>query len=110
MKRAPFLPVLVGLGLASAAGAVESLDDCLNAQDVTRVARVLDPEGRIVYARVVAQHEGHIRRAATIAPDGTPLAEVFEAARSASPDRDYAVEILVRVPARGFAGYAFEAP
>jgi hypothetical protein len=85
---APALAVALTLWLGAAAPAAASeLAACLDASDLLRVARVLDPTGRPVYARVTAQSDGHITRAATIAPDGTPLAEVFARGRAAAgPD------------------------
>ncbi|MGH0029391.1 MAG: fumarylacetoacetate hydrolase family protein [Myxococcota bacterium] len=72
------------LALACAGGATAGeLDACLAQADLTRIARVLDPQGRVVYARVVEQREGRVTRAATVAPAATPLADVFaRAARS----------------------------
>jgi 2-keto-4-pentenoate hydratase/2-oxohepta-3-ene-1,7-dioic acid hydratase in catechol pathway len=69
----------------------KDLDACLNDQDLPRIARVLDPQGRVVYARVTALGAGTVERAATIAPDGTPLREVFERATSTLEGGDYAV-------------------
>jgi len=73
------------------ARAERPLDACLGARDLARVARVVDPRGRVVYARVTQQRGGHITRAATLAPDGTPLAAVFDAAARASGEADYPV-------------------
>ena len=77
-------------GGAAASDTVD-LDACLNELDIPRIARVLDPSGRIVYAQVTAHDEGFITRAATIAQDGTPLAEVFERAENMAADADFAV-------------------
>ncbi len=74
---------LAMLWLPASADASE-LDACLASKDLVRVARVLDPDGRIVYARVIADVDGHVRRAVPIAPSGTPLAEVFAAAPAAA--------------------------
>lgn len=71
------------VGFAAGAVGAEGLEACLDAQSLPRVARVLGPEGRIVYARVTAQRDGHVTRAVTLAPDGTPLAEVFDRAGQA---------------------------
>ncbi len=80
----------IGTLAATDAYGAEDLDACLNEQGVSRIARVLDPQGRIVYARVTAQESGFITRASTIAPDGTALAEVFS---RAADDNDYAVDL-----------------
>lgn len=72
--------------------AAETLDQCLNAQDMPRVARVLDPDGRVVHALVTSQRDGHIARAAAIAPDGAPLAEVFARAKAGPPAADFPVD------------------
>jgi 2-keto-4-pentenoate hydratase/2-oxohepta-3-ene-1,7-dioic acid hydratase in catechol pathway len=80
--------------LAAGVVGAEGLDACLNAQNLPRVARVLDPQGRIVYARVTVQRDGHVTRAATIAPDGAPLAEVLHRAgqpRGAGESEDFGV-------------------
>jgi 2-keto-4-pentenoate hydratase/2-oxohepta-3-ene-1,7-dioic acid hydratase in catechol pathway len=80
--------ILVGvliLGWALSAEASE-LDDCLAGHDLLRVARVLDPRGEVVYARVVEQRDGHVTRAVTIADAATPLADVFSTA-TATTDR-----------------------
>jgi 2-keto-4-pentenoate hydratase/2-oxohepta-3-ene-1,7-dioic acid hydratase in catechol pathway len=71
------------LSLLATPVAAESLDACLEAQSLPRIARVLDPQGRIVYARVTGQRDGHVTRARSLAPDGTPLAQVF--ARADAP-------------------------
>jgi 5-carboxymethyl-2-hydroxymuconate isomerase len=78
--------VIVACAVCLAAGGVaaEALDACLNAQDIPRIARVLDPQGRIVYARVTEQREGHVTHATAIADAATPLAEVFERASQPS--------------------------
>ena len=74
--------VLGALILACAANATASeLGDCLVGSDFLRVARVIDPQGQVVYARVVEQHEGHVTRAAKIADGGTSLSSVFESTR-----------------------------
>ena len=102
MRRA--LGFLLTLACAGAAGATE-LDDCLAASDLPRVARVVDPGGRVVYARVVEARDGHVTRAATIAAAGTPLTEVF--ARAARPEgapypvADDAVCAVVDLPEAG---------
>jgi hypothetical protein len=70
----------------------DGLDACLTDRDVPRIARVVDPDGEIVYARVIAQRDGFITRARTIAPDGTPLREVFERSRQAAEDADFNVD------------------
>jgi len=72
--------VIGSLVLAVGPAAAEDLDECLNRQEFVRIARVLDPEGRIVFARVTEISDGHVVRARTIADSGTPLAEVFERA------------------------------
>jgi 2-keto-4-pentenoate hydratase/2-oxohepta-3-ene-1,7-dioic acid hydratase in catechol pathway len=86
--NAPALVVALTLWLGAAAPAAASdVAACLDASDLLRVARVLDPDRRPVYARVTAQSDGHITRAAAIAPDGTSLAEVFARGRDAAgPD------------------------
>ncbi len=68
------------------------LDRCLAGKDLTRIARVLDPSGRVVFARVTASQNGHITRAATIAPANTPLPKVFELAAQATGSPYFAVE------------------
>ena len=73
------------------ASSAEDLETCLNGRNLLRVARVLDPDGRVVYARVTAQDAGHITRAATLAPDATPLAEVFDRAGEREDVGDFAV-------------------
>jgi 2-keto-4-pentenoate hydratase/2-oxohepta-3-ene-1,7-dioic acid hydratase in catechol pathway len=73
--------------LAPSLVAAQGLDACLDGHDLTRVARLLDPQGRVVYARVTEQRDGHVKRASTIAGTATPLAEVFErASRSGGHD------------------------
>jgi 2-keto-4-pentenoate hydratase/2-oxohepta-3-ene-1,7-dioic acid hydratase in catechol pathway len=75
----------------SAASADIDLDGCMNNQDIPRIARILDPNGDVVYALVTAQDQGFIIRARTIAPDGTPLVDVFQSARLAQTSADYEV-------------------
>ncbi|MDJ0852170.1 MAG: fumarylacetoacetate hydrolase family protein [Myxococcota bacterium] len=77
---------------APAAAGDEPLDRCLAERELARVARVLDPGGRIVYARVTGHEDGHITRAATLAPNGTPLAEVFAKAAGARTASDFPVD------------------
>jgi 2-keto-4-pentenoate hydratase/2-oxohepta-3-ene-1,7-dioic acid hydratase in catechol pathway len=74
------LVCLVALICAASASA-SVLDECLAARDLPRVARVIDPAGRVVYARVLEQHDGHITRAATLAAADTLLQEVFARTR-----------------------------
>lgn len=79
--------LLAVLTLACAASAnAGALDDCLVASDLVRIARVLDPQGRIVYARVVEQRDGHITRAVKLADADTPLADVFASADRSGGD------------------------
>jgi len=68
----------VVFAFAASAFAAPSLDACLEGHELPRVARLLDPDGRIVYARVLEQQDGHVTRAATIAAATTPLAEVLK--------------------------------
>jgi 2-keto-4-pentenoate hydratase/2-oxohepta-3-ene-1,7-dioic acid hydratase in catechol pathway len=79
---------LVLLFAATAAAAGSPLDDCIAERAGVRVARVLDPAGRVVYARVVAQREGHVTRAVAIADANTRLVEVFERASAGDGDAD----------------------
>jgi 2-keto-4-pentenoate hydratase/2-oxohepta-3-ene-1,7-dioic acid hydratase in catechol pathway len=92
------------LWASAAPGATHALDACLNGQDLLRVARVLDPQGRIVYARVTEQRAGHVTRATKIADASTPLAEVFQRARQAGgtefPVSDERVCAVVDLPER----------
>jgi 2-keto-4-pentenoate hydratase/2-oxohepta-3-ene-1,7-dioic acid hydratase in catechol pathway len=76
--------------LAADGATASGLDACLDEQGFPRVARLLDPQGRIVFARVTQQRDGHITRASTIARSGTRLAEVFERANDSSA-ADYPV-------------------
>jgi 2-keto-4-pentenoate hydratase/2-oxohepta-3-ene-1,7-dioic acid hydratase in catechol pathway len=85
-----FLPGLLLLFLAARATAATPFATCIEQHEMIRVARVLDPAGQAVYARVVEQHEGRITRAATIASTATPLSIVFEKAGAMSSDA-YAV-------------------
>jgi 2-keto-4-pentenoate hydratase/2-oxohepta-3-ene-1,7-dioic acid hydratase in catechol pathway len=77
--------------LAPSAVGAAGLDACLNEQDLLRVARVLDSQGRIVYAEVTEQRDGRVTRASTIAPGGTPLAQVFGKVGQASGSAAFAV-------------------
>ena len=84
-----------GLGLGSFpsdAARAESLDACLDRLPLTRIARVLDPQGRIVHARVTAQQDGRITRAVTIAEASAPVAEVFARAAQAPPGPEFDVD------------------
>jgi len=72
--------VLLAAVVLAGVAAAEGLDECLNAKNLPRITRVLDPQGRIVYARVTQHSDGHITHASTIADASTPLAEVFERA------------------------------
>jgi 2-keto-4-pentenoate hydratase/2-oxohepta-3-ene-1,7-dioic acid hydratase in catechol pathway len=80
----------LGLPLCDAARA-ESLDACLNRQPLTRIARVLDPQGRVVHARVTAQTEGRIERVVPIAEGSAPVAEVFARAALALDEPGFEV-------------------
>jgi 2-keto-4-pentenoate hydratase/2-oxohepta-3-ene-1,7-dioic acid hydratase in catechol pathway len=82
---------LVLLVMASQSASAESaepaemeLNDCLAERGLTRVARVLDPAGRIVYARVSEERDGVITRVVEIADQGTRLADVFDRAAAAN--------------------------
>lgn len=76
---------ILALTLAfSAPARASELDACLAAKELLRIARVLDPSGELVYARVVAEQNGHVTKASRIAGAATPLAEVFAAAPSAT--------------------------
>jgi 2-keto-4-pentenoate hydratase/2-oxohepta-3-ene-1,7-dioic acid hydratase in catechol pathway len=81
---------LLAPGAAIGEGPVDSAT-CLENLDLTRIARVVAPNGQTVYARVTQHTDGHIDRAATIAPANTPLATVFERAAAADAERDFAV-------------------
>ncbi|MBW2241601.1 MAG: fumarylacetoacetate hydrolase family protein [Deltaproteobacteria bacterium] len=72
--------VLLTAGVVATVAAAEGLDECLDATNLSRIARVLDPQGRIVYARVTQHEGGHVTRASTLAVASTPLAEVFDRA------------------------------
>ncbi len=80
------LVTLVGASSATAG----ALDDCLAASDLLRVARVLDPQGRVVYAQVLEQRDGHITRAVKIADADKSLADVF-ASSSQRSDEPFSV-------------------
>ena len=92
MKRLALASIVWLWAGAAPAASDEALDRCLNERELLRVARVLDPGGRIVYARVTAQEGGHVTRAATLAPEGTPLAEVFGRAAGATAASDFPVD------------------
>ena len=66
-----------------------ALDDCLLQRNLPRVARVVGPEGRIVYARVLESRDGWPIRFTALADAQTRLAEVF---RLAAAEADPAVE------------------
>jgi len=75
----------VGMLLWAPVGMAESeLDTCLREQDLVRVTRVLDPDDRVVFARVVDDVHGHVSKAVEIAPGDRSLREVFERASEAS--------------------------
>ncbi len=80
------LVTLVGASSATAG----ALDSCLAASDLLRVARVLDPQGRVVYAQVLEQRDGHITRAVKIADADESLANVF-ASSSLRSDEPFSV-------------------
>jgi 2-keto-4-pentenoate hydratase/2-oxohepta-3-ene-1,7-dioic acid hydratase in catechol pathway len=75
---------LLTIFLAPHTAAATPFATCMEEREMTRVARLLDPADRPVYARVVEQHEGRITRAVTIASSATPLSVVFEKAGAAS--------------------------
>jgi len=81
MKRRglAIVAAVVGALGADAVTAME-LDACLAERDLRRVARVVDPEGRVVYARVLEQRDGRPVRLAYLADATTPLDRVFELA------------------------------
>ncbi len=81
MIRSLALALLVFAALPASAS---DLDACLSAKALPRVARVLAPDGSVVFARVLEQRDGRITRATAIAPDDTPLPEVFARAADAS--------------------------
>jgi 2-keto-4-pentenoate hydratase/2-oxohepta-3-ene-1,7-dioic acid hydratase in catechol pathway len=58
------------------------LAECLEASGIVRVARVIGPDGRAGYVRVVAQEAGVPTAVVPIADDGEDLALVFERARA----------------------------
>ena len=76
------LPLLV----LSVPALASDLDACLANRDLLRVARVLDPDGRVVFARVVGERDGRITRVAPLAAADTRLAEVF--GRAVEPSSD----------------------
>jgi len=78
-------------GAAADGRSQTALASCLADQDLTRIARVLDPSGRVVFARVTAERGGHITRAVTVAPADTPLAEVFAVATQTARSGDFPV-------------------
>lgn len=90
------LASIVGVAWTSGAAAegrdASPLDFCLAQQNLTRIARVLDPSGRVVFARVTAEEGGHITRVAAIAPGDTSLLEVFKAAAAGNLPDDFAVD------------------
>jgi len=94
--------LLVATTLVCATRAMADAGDCLAQSDLLRVARVLDPEGRVVFARVVEQRDGHVIRAETLADADTPLADVFESVPpspgSAFPVSDDDVCAVVDLP------------
>jgi 2-keto-4-pentenoate hydratase/2-oxohepta-3-ene-1,7-dioic acid hydratase in catechol pathway len=75
--------VLVALFLPEGpALAATPLADCLEQRGVVRVARVVGPDGRGSYVRVVAQEAGVPTAVVPIADDGEDLGVVFERARA----------------------------
>ena len=88
----PFAVVLIAFPAAPTVHA-ESLDDCLADQPLHRIARVVDPTGAIVFALVTASEGGHVTRARSLAPDGTPLRQVVDRAkREGASGREFAVD------------------
>jgi 2-keto-4-pentenoate hydratase/2-oxohepta-3-ene-1,7-dioic acid hydratase in catechol pathway len=90
MRPEPLAVLALALGwaanAAADAGDFATLADCLEASQLPRIARLLDPQGRIVYARVSEQRDGHITRAVAIAEADTPLLRVFERVNDAAGD------------------------
>lgn len=89
------LVLLAALACTSGAAAEDHdhspLDRCLAKQNLTRIARVLDPRGHVVFARVTEEDGGHITRAVAIAPGDTPLPQVFKMAALRNPSDDFTV-------------------
>ena len=69
------LLLLIWLGNGSAVAV--PLSTCLEESGLVRIARVLNPDGQVVYAQVLEQSDGHITRAVAIADANTPLVDVF---------------------------------
>jgi 2-keto-4-pentenoate hydratase/2-oxohepta-3-ene-1,7-dioic acid hydratase in catechol pathway len=65
---------------ADPARASSELDRCLAERDIPRVARVRDPDGALVYARVLGDARGVPTEVATIGSGDLDLLEVFERA------------------------------
>ena len=76
-RLALFILALTG---APAAASGSALNDCLAERGLVRIARVVDPAGRVVHARVLEERGGHVTRAAAIAPGDATPAEAFAAA------------------------------
>lgn len=89
----PLVLLLVGVADAAAGG----LDACIGSQDLPRIARVLGPDGTPVFARVVEEQEGRIRRAVAIAPAETPLRDVFARVAAAGTPFDVTDEQVCSV-------------
>ena len=85
----PALLLTTACGLAHA-GEPEIPDSelgaCLSQRALPRVARVTDPEGTVVYARVVADRQGEPSEVVTVGNATEPLKEIFDRAASANQE------------------------
>ncbi|MAE97206.1 MAG: hypothetical protein CL910_21355 [Deltaproteobacteria bacterium] len=79
----PRLLLVFALALPAPLSAT-ALADCLDDQEMPRVARILGSDGSPQFVLVVAQEEGRPTRVSPLAPEGTPLAEVFRLAAARS--------------------------
>jgi 2-keto-4-pentenoate hydratase/2-oxohepta-3-ene-1,7-dioic acid hydratase in catechol pathway len=76
------LASLAALGATPSAARAETAR-CLEAAPLTRVGRMVGPDGRAAYVRVIAAESGAPTEVSPIAPDGAPLASVFAQAEQA---------------------------
>ncbi len=70
------LASLAAITATSSAARAETAS-CLEAAALTRVGRMVGPDSRAAYVRVLTAKSGAPTEASPIAPDGTPLASVF---------------------------------
>ncbi len=84
---------LVAVSVSAPGGAEPpaQIERCLDQRGLPRVARVLAPDGRRVYARVVAEAGGIPTALVPLAEDGFHLAAVFERAGRAGPQGEATV-------------------